>query len=87
MRNIIITTLVSAVMAFSFNANARFSVELEYAIMKYCIDKPENYSRSASICACAIVRSNNNGYPRDNYFYQDESEFVHELEKNAEVCK
>jgi hypothetical protein len=83
MRNIIITTLATTVMAFSFNANARFSVELEYAVMKYCVDKPEN----ASICTCAIVRSNNNGYPRDNYFYNNELEFVNELEKNVQLCK
>jgi hypothetical protein len=85
MRNVVITTLTITVMTLSFNANARFSIELEYELMQRCIQKPWTIDESAEICACAIRKSNYE-YSSDGSFYNNESGFMDKLEKNIDQC-
>jgi hypothetical protein len=84
MRNVVITTLTITVMTLSFNANARFSIKLEYELMKSCIQEPW-INESTETCSCAIKKSNYS-YSNDRSFKKDESGFMDTLEKNIERC-
>jgi hypothetical protein len=86
MRNVIITALISTIITVSFNANARFSIKLEYELMQKCIQKPWTFDKLSAICACAIRKSNDNGYSNDSSFRANESGFMKGFEKNTKWC-
>jgi hypothetical protein len=85
MRNVIITTLITTVMAVSFNANARFSVKLEYELMRECVGYFKS-SKKINICSCAIDKSNYR-YPDDSSYHNNDKGFDNVLKENVEICK
>jgi hypothetical protein len=87
MRNIIITTLATTIIAVSFNANARFSKKLEYKVIKNCIHNTWSSDDTLKTCTCALKKSNNNGYYRNGSFQHDETGFFDEYEKNIKICR
>jgi hypothetical protein len=87
MRNVIITALISTIITVSFNANARFSIKLEHELMQECIQNPWFFDIKVKICACAIRKSNDNGYYGDSYFRDNESGFMKGFEKNIKWCE
>jgi hypothetical protein len=84
MRNVIITALAATIITVSFNANARFSLEKEYKVMKDCVQNPWFFDRKVKICACAIGE---NKYSYDSAYEKNKSRFIDALEKNIDICK
>jgi hypothetical protein len=85
MRNVIITALATTIIAVSFNANARFSVRLDYELMKGCVGYFKT-NKQINICACAIEKSNYK-YFNDSSYRNDDEGFDRTLDENIERCK
>jgi hypothetical protein len=85
MRNIIITTLATTIIAVSFNANSQFSVRLDYELMKGCVGYFKT-NKQINICACAIEKSNYK-YFNDSSYRNDDEGFDRTLDENIERCK
>ncbi len=80
---------------FAFGAD-RFSMILEYQLMDGCVEKSAAYSarlRKAAmkICACALEKTQENGwypdYDHDQDFVDDEEEFMTDFGKNIKECR
>jgi hypothetical protein len=87
MRNVIITALATTIIAVSFNANARFSIKIEYELMQKCVQDPWFFDRKVEICACAMEYSGKKGYSKNKLSEQSQKKFIKSLKKNIERCK
>ena len=69
----------------------RFSISLEYQLMDLCVDKPaRKRMRRIRICACALEKTQENGwlpdYDNDKDFWDNRKKFLKKFRKNEEAC-
>jgi hypothetical protein len=65
-------------------------MELEYKLMDRCVGSSSYPRQKISICACAMEKTQENGflpdYDNDDDYFEDKQDFLENLKKNINSC-
>ena len=68
----------------------RFSIELEYELMNGCVGKFRHLKPKISICACAMKKTNEDGwwpdYDNNDDYHDNEKKWLKSFNKNLISC-
>ncbi|MBA5248649.1 MAG: hypothetical protein FE834_03820 [Gammaproteobacteria bacterium] len=91
MYKIIFSTLL-VVSSFNAQAENRFSMSIEYAIMDRCVGNTRYRDKKIELCECALAKTIKGSgwiakYKTDKSYLNDKEEFKKRFKKSTKECK